>query len=40
MGKELDELIHTLRPGIKLPSKTAEDLKASAESTEAAAGQS
>jgi cell division protease FtsH len=40
MGKELDELIHTLRPGIKLPSNTLEDLKTSAESTEAAAGQS
>ena len=40
MGKELDELIHTLRPGIKLPSGTPEDLKSSAESTEAAAGQS
>jgi cell division protease FtsH len=40
MGKELDELIHTLRPGIKLPSTTAEDPKASEESTEAAAGQS
>jgi cell division protease FtsH len=40
MGKELDELIHTLRPGIKLPSRTAEDPKASEESTEAAAGQS
>ena len=40
MGKELDELIHSLRPGIKLPSKAPEDLKSSAESTEAAAGQS
>jgi cell division protease FtsH len=40
MGKELDELIQSLRPGIKLPSNTAEDLKTSAESTETAAGQS
>jgi cell division protease FtsH len=40
MGKELDELIHTLRPGIKLPSKTPEDLETKAESTETAAGQS
>jgi cell division protease FtsH len=40
MGKELDELIHSLRPGIKLPSNTAEDLETSAESTETAAGQS
>jgi cell division protease FtsH len=40
MGKELDELIHSLRPGIKLPSKTAEDLETSAESTETATGQS
>ncbi len=40
MGKELDELIHSLRPGIKLPSKTPEDLETSAESTETAAGQS
>ena len=40
MGKELDELIHSLRPGIELPSKAPEDLKSSAESTEAAAGQS
>ena len=37
MGKELDELIHSLRPGIKLPSKSAEDQEATAES---AAGQS
>jgi cell division protease FtsH len=40
MGKELDELIHSLRPGIELPSKTPEDLKTSAESTETAADQS
>ncbi|MEJ2729151.1 MAG: ATP-dependent zinc metalloprotease FtsH [Deltaproteobacteria bacterium] len=40
MGKELDELIHTLRPGIKLPSTSPEELKTSAESTEAASGQS
>jgi cell division protease FtsH len=40
MGKELDELIHSLRPGIKLPSKTPEDLETSAESKETAAGQS
>ena len=40
MGKELDELIHSLRPGIKLPSKTPEDLETTAESTETAAGQS
>ncbi len=40
MGKELDELIHSLRPGIKLPSETPEDTETSAESTETAAGQS
>ncbi len=40
MGKELDELIHSLRPGIKLPSETPEDIETSAESTETAAGQS
>ena len=40
MGKELDELIHSLRPGIKLPSKTPEDLETTAESAETAAGQS
>jgi len=40
MGKELDELIHSLRPGIKLPSKTPEDLETPAKSTETAAGQS
>jgi cell division protease FtsH len=40
MGKELDELIKSLRPGIKLPSKTPEDLETPAESTETAAGQS
>ena len=40
MGKELDELIQSLRPGIKLPSKTPEDLETPAESTETAAGQS
>ena len=37
MGKELDELIHSLRPGIELPSKSAEDQEAT---TETAAGQS
>ena len=37
MGKELDELIHSLRPGIKLPSNSAEDTEAA---TETAAGQS
>ena len=37
MGKELDELIHSLRPGIKLPSISAEDQKTTAET---AAGQS
>jgi cell division protease FtsH len=37
MGKELDELIHSLRPGIELPSKSAEDQEAT---TESAAGQS
>jgi len=40
MGKELDELIHSLRPGIKLPSKTPEDLETPSESKETAAGQS
>ena len=40
MGKELDELIHSLRPGIKLPSKTPEDIETTVESTETAAGQS
>ena len=40
MGKELDELIHSLRPGIKLPSKTPEDLETTTEPTETAAGQS
>jgi cell division protease FtsH len=37
MGKELDELIHSLRPGIELPSKFAEDQEATKET---AAGQS
>ena len=37
MGKELDELIHSLRPGIKLPSDSAEDQETTAET---AAGQS
>ncbi|MEE9496783.1 MAG: ATP-dependent zinc metalloprotease FtsH [Desulfobacterales bacterium] len=37
MGKELDELIHSLRPGIELPSKSAEDQEATKET---AAGQS
>ncbi len=36
MGKELDELIHELRPGIKLPSKSLEEPEPQ---TEAAAGQ-
>ena len=31
MGKELDELIHSLRPGIKLPSKSADDQETPAE---------
>jgi cell division protease FtsH len=31
MGKELDELIHSLRPGIKLPSNSAEDQETTAE---------
>jgi len=37
MGKELDELIHSLRPGIELPSKSAEDQETT---TETATGQS
>jgi cell division protease FtsH len=37
MGKELDELIHSLRPGIELPLKFAEDQEAAKET---AAGQS
>jgi cell division protease FtsH len=37
LGKELDELIHSLRPGIKLPSDSAEDQETTAET---AAGQS
>jgi cell division protease FtsH len=37
MGKELDELIHSLRPGIELPSKSAEDRESTAQ---AATGQS
>ena len=37
MGKELDELIHSLRPGIKLPSDPAEDQETTAKT---AAGQS
>ena len=37
MGKELDELIHSLRPGIELPSKSAEEQEATKET---AAGQS
>jgi len=37
MGKELDELIHSLRPGIDLPSRSAEDHEPKAET---AAGQS
>ena len=31
MGKELDELIHSLRPGIDLPSRSADDQEATAE---------
>jgi cell division protease FtsH len=37
MGKELDELIHSLRPGIDLPSRSAEDHEPKVET---AAGQS
>ena len=37
MGKELDEIIQSLRPGIELPSKSTEDQEAT---TETAAGQS
>ncbi|MEE9536587.1 MAG: ATP-dependent zinc metalloprotease FtsH [Desulfobacterales bacterium] len=37
MGKELDELIHSLRPGIELPSRPAEDQETTAET---ATGQS
>jgi cell division protease FtsH len=37
MGKELDELIHSLRPGIELPSKSADDQETSEET---ATGQS
>ena len=37
MGKELDELIHSLRPGIDLPSRSVEDHEPKAET---AAGQS
>jgi cell division protease FtsH len=37
IGKELDELIHSMRPGIKLPSISAEDQETTAET---AAGQS
>ncbi|NOQ20607.1 MAG: ATP-dependent zinc metalloprotease FtsH [Desulfobacterales bacterium] len=37
MGKELDELIHSLRPGIELPSRSAEDQETTAET---ATGQS
>ena len=37
LGKELDELIHSLRPGIELPSKSAEDQETTAET---ATGQS
>jgi len=37
MGKELDELIHSLRPGIDLPSRSTEDHEPKAET---AAGQS
>ena len=37
MGKELDELIQSLRPGIELPSKSAEDQETTAET---ATGQS
>jgi cell division protease FtsH len=37
MGKELDELIHSLRPGIELPSRPSEDQETTAET---ATGQS
>jgi len=37
MGKELDELIHSLRPGIDLPSRSAEEHEPKAET---AAGRS
>jgi cell division protease FtsH len=37
MGKELDELIHSLRPGIELPSRPAEDQETTAKT---ATGQS
>ena len=37
MGKELDELIHSLRPGVDLPSRSAEDHEPKAET---AAGRS
>ena len=37
MGKELDELIHSLRPGIDLPSRSVEDHQPKAET---AAGRS
>jgi cell division protease FtsH len=33
MGKELDELIHELRPGITLPSKSLEEPEPKAEAT-------
>ena len=32
MGKELDELIHSLRPGIELPSRSADDQETTTES--------
>jgi cell division protease FtsH len=31
LGKELDELIHSLRPGIKLPSRSADEPETTAE---------
>jgi len=40
MGKELDELIYSLRPGIKLPSNVAEDLSEEAVAEEEAPEQS
>ena len=33
MGKELDELIHELRPGITLPSKSLDEPEPKAEAT-------
>ena len=39
MGKELDELIMTLRPGIKLPSKELEDPDQDQDQEESAASE-